>query len=420
MPTRRLLLALVIASVALAAGCAVFQPATPASPREVAEPAPAESPEPPQIVAAPESASPATPGPQTTAVDPHVGEFLERMERAQAARTQRPPSRDRPPLRYSEDEIEEIGPIVRADTPAPPSSTAANTEAPTNGSEPPDRVELAAAQAELPPAEPQPPKLTGAVVRADTGPTPRAADSLPPPRVNTPVAAAASTADLRDYLERSTLPEDAAFSAQLDRRMLFVIAGEYDRAREPLQLVTAEQQELATRFIEAQIAIREGHAGDPAQAAAAAASELAALQQALRKLSDLSVPVARICSAVRGFGQYDPIEPARFSAGGSAEFVLYCEVKDFATERREDGFYHTTFDLRTTIVDRAGNVVLDLKDPDITDRSRNRRQDCFLPRLVRLPPTLAPGSYVAKVSVTDKLGQRVAENRATFELVAKP
>ena len=37
--------------------------------------------------------------------------------------------------------------------------------------------------------------------------------------------------------------------------------------------------------------------------------------------------------------------------------------------------------------------------------------------LVRLPATLAPGDYVAKVTLVDKLGGKVAENRATFRIV---
>jgi len=105
---------------------------------------------------------------------------------------------------------------------------------------------------------------------------------------------------------------------------------------------------------------------------------------------------------------------------GGAEFVLYCEVRDFVSEQRDDGFYYTRFDLTTTLLSHSGDVVLELKDTDITDRCRNLRHDCFIPRLVRLPASLSPGQYVAKVTVVDKLGQKVAENRATFQIVARP
>jgi hypothetical protein len=37
---------------------------------------------------------------------------------------------------------------------------------------------------------------------------------------------------------------------------------------------------------------------------------------------------------------------------------------------------------------------------------------------VRLPASLSPGEYVVKITLVDKLGQKVAENRATFRLSA--
>jgi hypothetical protein len=221
-------------------------------------------------------------------------------------------------------------------------------------------------------------------------------------------------------LDQLPLAEEAPFRDQLDRRMLWVVAGDYEHARAPLKLVTAEQQELATRFVEAWIVIRDWHMGDQSGAANAAAGELRELQVALQHLSDLSLPVLEICSAVRGFGQYDAIQPPRLPAGTGCEFVLYCEVSSFVSQRHDDGYYTSSFDMTTTILNRAGDTVLEIKDADILDRCRNRRQDCFIPRLVRLPASLSPGQYVAKVTIVDKLGQKVAENRAPFELVTRP
>ncbi len=240
------------------------------------------------------------------------------------------------------------------------------------------------------------------------------------PAVNAPVSAAGAPTTLADVLDRLGPPADDSFREQLDRRMMWVIAGEYDRAREPLAVVTAEQQELATRFIEAWVAIRDGQASDPTGAIQAATRELNQLQTALQKLSDLRLPVLRICSAVYGYGQFDALEPARFNAGVPNEFVLYCEVSDFVSEQGEDGWYTSKFDLTSTILNRAGEAVHELKDTNIADRCRNRRRDCFIPRLVRLPASLAPGSYVAKITIVDKLGQKVAQERATFQLVARP
>lgn len=239
------------------------------------------------------------------------------------------------------------------------------------------------------------------------------------PAVNSPAAATAGPTSLRDFVERVPLPEDASFTEQLDRRLLRVVVGDYEEARLPLRLVTAEQQELASAFIDAWIAIRQSHDGDLAAGAARAATELNNLQAALRSLSDLSIPVIKICKAVRGFGQYDEIDPPRFLAGVASEFVLYAEVRDFVSELRDDDHYHSVFDLTTTILDDSGQMILELEDNNIVDRCRNRRHDCFLPRLVPLPATLSPGRYVAKVTIVDTLGEKVAESRVPFEIVTR-
>ncbi len=307
------------------------------------------------------------------------------------------------------------GPADRPVSAAPPAAAQEASPDTAPASDPTTNT----SQAQPPLAPPPAPTLTALTARSE----PRG--GLPPsresdaPAVNAPAAARVGLTSLREYLERSPQPDDAPFRDQLDRRVLWAIAGDYEQARAPLRLVTAEQQQLAARFVETWIALREAHEGDLAAAATAARGPLAELEESLRRLADLSIPALKICSVVRGFGQYDEISPPRLPAGG-AEFVLYCEIRDFVSELRSDGLYLTTFDLTTTIFNRAGDIVLELRDTDIVDRSRNRRQDCFIPRLVRLPASLPPGRYVAKVTVADKLGKKVAENSAAFELTARP
>ncbi len=309
-------------------------------------------------------------------------------------------------------------PTVPADRPVSAAPPAAAQEASSNMAPAPDPTSDPS-PAPPPPAPPPAPTLTTLTARSEPPgglPPSRESDA---PAVNAPAAARVGLTSLREYLERSPQPDDAPFRDQLDRRVLWAIAGDYEQARAPLRLVTAEQQQLAARFVETWIALREAHEGDLAAAATAARGPLAELEESLRRLADLSIPAVKICSVVRGFGQYDEITPPRLPAGG-AEFVLYCEIRDFVSELRGDGLYLTTFDLTTTIFNRAGDTVLELRDTDIVDRSRNRRQDCFIPRLVRLPASLPPGRYVAKVTVADKLGKKVAESRVAFELTARP
>ncbi len=391
----------------LALGCEGIAWPPPAAHQDTA---PAQAQEPPQVV---DGAATPSDADGSTGIDGAIAKYIKRMEGAIGHGGRRPAA---PPpgadgARYVADlefppasQPSVPGPAHDEPQPAPPKA-APSAEAPTDAPATPS-------------APLTPPVLTDVAIHAAPGfevtrPEPGAAE------INTALRARSAPTSLREFLDQVPPPEQASFREQLDLCVLRVIAGQYEQARAPLSLVTAEQQELASRFVEALIAIREGHMGDLSAAASAAAQELAKLQESLRRLSDLNVPVLKICSAVRSYGQYDVIDPPRFVAGGG-EFVLYCELRDFVSEKRADDYYYTKFDLTTTLLTRSGDSVLEVKDTDITDRCRNLRHDCFIPRLVRLPATLSPGPYVAKITVVDKLGQKVAESCAPFQIVARP
>lgn len=225
---------------------------------------------------------------------------------------------------------------------------------------------------------------------------------------------------LRDFVALTSSPgEDAPFSEQLDYRMLMALAGDVERAREPLPMASHEQAEIAARYIESLIAIRDGHLGDPTEAATTALREIDKLADALRQVSRLSVPVIEICREARAFGQYSPISPREFRTGSPIEFVLYCEVRDFTTRQIDGGQLEARFELTTTIFDNVGGEVLRFEDRDLVDRCRTRRRDCFIPRLIRLPATFAPGTYVAKITLVDKLGDKVVETKTDFRITAR-
>jgi hypothetical protein len=247
-----------------------------------------------------------------------------------------------------------------------------------------------------------------------------AVGSVPPAQPNAPLIARDAPLTRAQIIEHlSRMRVNASFSEQVDLRVLRLLAGDYEGARQPLEMVSNEQQALAARFIESLIALREAHDGDFSTAAGKILEELEQLQAALRPLSGLRIPTIAICQEVRGYGDYTAIEPAEFPAGRASEFVLYCELRDFVSRQESDGLYYARFELRTVILTRSGDTVLELRDPDVVDRCRNRRHDCFVPRLVRLPATLAPGEYVTKVTVIDKLGQTLAEAQARFRVVAR-
>jgi hypothetical protein len=305
--------------------------------------------------------------------------------------------------------------------PSPPAAAAEGQARVTFAPTPTSAGEFSAAGA--PPSPLGPPVLTNVDARGERGPDVSVvAEAGEKAAVNAPTTADIHPTSLKDFLERHiSQTRDPSFQQQLDMRLLHAAAGDYEQARQPLELVSDEQQQMAARFVEAYIVLRQRTLGDdPAEAANATLREIEQLADALRPLSDLSIPTLVLCRAVSGYGQYDVLDPAVFPTGNPIEFVTYCEVRHFATERQPDGTHHARFDMRTTILTRDGTPVLNLDDRDIVDRCRSRRRDCFIPRLVRLPATLSPGQYVAKVTIIDKLGQKVAEKHATFGVIAAP
>jgi hypothetical protein len=238
---------------------------------------------------------------------------------------------------------------------------------------------------------------------------------------NSPEAAADASAPLKELLDRwLSTSADNSFRQQLDRRVLLVLSGDHDRARQPLEMATKEQQAMASRFIEAMIAIHEGHGGEPGRESSRVLTHVEELRQALLPTTELSLPTVAICRAVKGFGQYEAIDPAQFPAGRENEFVAYCEVRDFVSEKRTDGSYQSAFGLRIAIYNRAGDRVYEMAADEIVDRCRSLRRDCFLSPIVRLPATLSPGEYVVKVSISDRIGRKVAEKTAALRIAAKP
>lgn len=267
----------------------------------------------------------------------------------------------------------------------------------------------------------QPPRLAAVMVRPRGAPRREANRAVQPkPAVNESARAAPNPDDFEALLDVwiQAARADASFRGQLDLRLMYVLRDEYEQARSPMDAVSDTQSSMAARLVEALIAVRDGHMGDPAGAAAAGLEAVASLAAELREASDLQIPNLTICRAVTGFGQYDEINPPRFPVRGPNEFVTYVEIANFVSRPDQDGWYETRFDMRTVIMTRAGYTVQEIKDVNIVDRCRSRRTDCYIARTVQLPEVLSPGDYVAKVTIVDKLGEKVAEKQTSFRVVS--
>lgn len=240
------------------------------------------------------------------------------------------------------------------------------------------------------------------------------------PAANSPAASSNEDVAIQELLHRwLSQPGGDSFQEQLDRRVLSALNGDFEAARSPLEAVTSEQQRVASQFIETMISLRDAHGGDMSAAVARVLPHVNEMRESLTPLADLTAPVFVLCRAVRGFGQYEALSSTTLPAGKANEFVTYLQVSNFASRKADDGQYESQFNLRTQVLTRSGETVLEYKDEAIIDRCRTRRQDCFIPRLVQLPAVLGPGDYVVKVTIADKIGQKVTEARTTFKLAVR-
>jgi hypothetical protein len=260
-----------------------------------------------------------------------------------------------------------------------------------------------------------PPTIVNVAVRALGAPPGPTTDGL-----SGSTAASNSTRDLIEALRTriATQPGDASWRAQLDERLLRVLAGEYEQARAPFEAVPAEQARVAAGFIETLISLREAHGGDLPGESSRLLERIDGLRDSLIPISDLALPKVALCRAVVGFGLYDPIEPPRFPARAGGEFVAYCEIRHLTSRRLENGEHETHFDVTISILTAEGRTIQEQTIPDVRTRWRDARHECFIAPLVTLPPALSPGDYVAKITVADRIGSKVAQKRASFQVAS--
>lgn len=283
---------------------------------------------------------------------------------------------------------------------------------------PPAEAASSAAAEGTTPAKVEPPMLTGLQVNAND---PLAVEVSSPSddsaRVNARAEVTPDPASLEKLLTQWAAHQAVgdSFRAQLDRRLVLVLSGEYAEARKPFELVTNEQQRLGGRFVEALIAIRETHLGNLHDGAERVLAEIEPLVEDLSQASDLSIPRFTLCSRVDAYGSFTPLDPPSFTTGRPVAFVTYAEIRNLVAQH-EGEEYVTKLDMTTTVFSDRGEALKRIEDTGIVDRCRNRRRDFFVAREVRLPATLAPGTYVVKVTITDTLGEKVAESRTEFQV----
>jgi hypothetical protein len=131
------------------------------------------------------------------------------------------------------------------------------------------------------------------------------------------------------------------------------------------------------------------------------------------------VPTVALCTAVRAFGSYDPIDPPKFFAGEGRWTIFYCEVDGFLPQLSAEQQWETRLSLELRLFSESGMQVWSQKAEEIVDVSRKRRRDFFINKKMQISDRLSPGRYFLKASVRDMNANRVAESTLPIDVTAR-
>lgn len=246
-------------------------------------------------------------------------------------------------------------------------------------------------------------------------PTPPAAETpivqLPPPAQVDPLVALE-----KEFRERSDLaPRDLA--TMIDLELVRVLQNRPAPDPATLAQLAPDDAAVLSATIDAVAGVRMIAQTRPNALQADKVRPVVDAGNRLESSAELRVPNLVICSSVRAFGNYDPIESFSFNIAQPAPFVLYCEVEGFASEQAETRWL-TRLTLALRLFNDKGVEVWSTQPQSIEDQSRVRRRDFFVNTRVQLPTGLPAGSYFLRATVQDLVAGRVAEKTTEIKGIA--
>lgn len=218
--------------------------------------------------------------------------------------------------------------------------------------------------------------------------------------------------------ERLVARDPNNLEEQFRLRMMYLVDGQDDKALAPTDGVNEDIQEIMRGQIQAMMSARSTSERDPATWANRQLDAIETLRQLVRQKADLRVPKVELCSAIDGFGRYEPISPPDFRVSARNLVLLYIEVDNFQSEKTPSGMYRTLLSVRQSLLSTTGEELWTQRDENIEDLARQQRSDFYLTiGPLAIPKTLGAGEYVMKVEVEDVIAGKMNSNVARFKMV---
>jgi hypothetical protein len=197
-------------------------------------------------------------------------------------------------------------------------------------------------------------------------------------------------------------------------RMLRLLAGDTEKAVEPIPHITPTEQDYWSRQLFALATYLDHHSQpDDKRRAAASVTQLDEAVSHLRELGSLSLHNLSFCKSVYGYGAIEPYDKDKFSPG--QQVTLYVEVENYHSSSTEKG-YCTSLGSTYEVLDKSGERVMSGEFPDVDDCCRSRRRDFHIQYGLTLPAKLAAGTYKLQLVVKDRQSDKMGTATASFEI----
>jgi hypothetical protein len=197
-------------------------------------------------------------------------------------------------------------------------------------------------------------------------------------------------------------------------RMLRLLAGDTEKALEPIPHISPAEQDFWSRQLFALATYLDHHSQpDDKRRAAASVTHLDEAVSQLRDLGSLSLRNLAFARKVYGYGAIETFDSDLFSPG--QQVSLYVEVENYHSHSTEKGFC-TLLGSTYEILNDQGQRVAGSEFPDVDDCCRSRRRDFHIQYGLSLPEKLPPGRYRLQLVVKDRQSDKRGHATVEFEI----
>jgi hypothetical protein len=197
-------------------------------------------------------------------------------------------------------------------------------------------------------------------------------------------------------------------------RLLWLLAGNTEKALEPIPHIAPSEQDYWSRQLFALATYLDHHSQpDDKRRAAASVTHLDEAVANLRELGSLTLRNLSFSKNVHGYGAIEPFDGDRFSPGQHVS--LYVEVENYHSRSTEKGFC-TLLGSSYEVLNEEGERISGGEFPDVEDCCRSRRRDFHVQYGLALPAKIAPGQYQLQLVVKDRQSDKIGHATAAFEI----